>query len=117
MDAPERVKAERVKGRDMAYDIILSGGISGVRDYKLRFALGQVHSRVRWPGACVWNPALLPEGRAYRWYMRVCLLAIIDGTHDKTVCVRLRGWYRSLGAVAEWAVCLCLGLEIVDQWW
>lgn len=99
------------------YTVILSGGITGRKNYREEFAVALVAARVRWHGAKVWNPATLPAGREYRWYMRKCCAAILEETDEQTVFVRLKGWNRSLGAVAEWALARCLGLKVVDQWW
>jgi len=61
----------------------------------------------------VWNPALLPPDRDERWYMRQCLQAILDAPQDATV-VMLPMWELSAGAIAERAVALKLGLEVVE---
>ena len=95
------------------YDVILSGPISGDGNYKERFALAQVHVRQRMPGALVWNPAVLEEGREYRWYMRQCVRVIMDEAGPGCALVLLKGWNRSLGSVAEWALARCLGMRCV----
>lgn len=99
------------------YKVILSGVITGREKYREEFAAALVAARLRWHGAKVWNPAELPPDREYRWYMRMCCGVILNETDEQTVCVRIRGWHRSLGAVAEWALCRCLGISVVDQWW
>lgn len=94
------------------YDVILSGRITGEPQYKLRFAQAQVAARAKRPGARVWNPAVLPPDREYAWYIRICLHVILDEAAPGCVLVLLKGWNRSLGAVAEWAVARCLGMVI-----
>jgi hypothetical protein len=95
------------------YDVILSGRITGYADYRLKFAQAVVKVKTVFPGACVWNPAELPEGREYAWYMRQCLMAIMEDAKPTCVLVMLKGWNRSKGAVAEWAVARCLGMPVV----
>jgi hypothetical protein len=95
------------------YDVILSGPITGHAGCRERFALAQVHVQQRMPGASVWNPAVLEEGREYRWYIRVCCLVILDEAGPGCTLVLLKGWNRSLGSVAEWALARCLGMRCV----
>ena len=96
------------------YDVILSGAISGDANYRAVFALATNRARNRWPGRRIWNPALLPQGREYRWYLRECLDVILDAPEKATV-VMLEGWERSPGAVAERALALAIGLEVVEE--
>jgi len=93
------------------YDVILSGKITGDERYRLRFAQAYVAARAKRPGARVWNPALLPEGREYRWYMKKCLHVILNEAAPGCVLVLLKGWNRSPGAVAEWAAARCVGMK------
>jgi hypothetical protein len=95
------------------YGVILSGAISDTLAYRARFAEAAHEARKRWPGRKVWNPALLPPDRDERWYMRQCLQAILDAPQDATV-VMLPMWELSAGAIAERAVALKLGLEVVE---
>jgi len=104
------------------YDIILSGPINGTTDYKERFAVTLVKQLAKRrtftaEGAPrpinIWNPAELGEGRDYEWYMWQCLDAIRHS--PRCTLVRMKGWHCSLGAVAEWALCRCLGRTIVDE--
>lgn len=97
----------------MEYDFILSGPISGNERYRVEFALASGMLRQKVPGAKVWNPAMLEEGRDYKWYMRKCVAAIMDEAKPTCVHVRMKGWNRSLGSVAEWALCRCLGMPSV----
>jgi hypothetical protein len=96
----------------VAYDVILSGRITGDDGYRLRFAQAYVAARARRPGARVWNPAVLPPDREYAWYIRTCLNVILNEAAPGCVLVLLTGWNRSLGAVAEWAVARCVGMGI-----
>ena len=96
------------------YEVILSGPISGKEGYKLAFAQAQVKVHGKLPRANIWNPAMLPEGRTYKWYMRVCLQVILDEAAEGCVLVQMKGWNRSLGSVAEWAVARCLGMRCVE---
>ena len=105
------------KGKVMdMYDVILSGRIDGEPEYRVRFAQAVVKVRTKMPGAKVWNPAELESGREYKWYMRRCLHAIMEESKETCVLVLLKGWNRSLGAVAEWAVARCLGMPVVRLW-
>lgn len=97
------------------YDIILSGPISGTDDYQQRFAIAYVTERQRFRiengrEAVIFNPAMLPQGRANEWSMRVCIDAIFDST-DGTL-IQMNGWENSKGAQAEYSLALCLGRKI-----
>jgi hypothetical protein len=96
------------------YGVILSGRISGDAGYRTAFALAEYHGRCRWPGRKVWNPALLPQGREYRWYLRQCLDVVLWAP-ETAVVLMLDGWERSPGAVAERALALAIGLEVVEM--
>jgi hypothetical protein len=96
----------------MAYDVILSGKITGDDEYRQKFAKAYAGVRARRPGVRVWNPATLPDDREYRWYVRTCLDVIMNEAAPGCVLRLLPGWNRSLGAVAEWAVARCLGIKI-----
>lgn len=99
------------------YDIILSGPITGVPDYKERFAIAHVLARQEFRTANgreanVFNPAMMEDGRAYMWYMRQCVNAILDSPN--TTLVQLEGWQDSKGARAEHALCVSIGTVIRD---
>ena len=97
------------------YDVILSGPITGVTDYVVRFALAYVQTRQRVFRAtgvlpAVWNPATLPAGRTYDWYLRRCVDAIF-ASPGATVFL-LPGWCDSKGALAEHALAVSLGMKV-----
>lgn len=91
-----------------SYDVCLSGPITGVADYKVRFAQAVVRVLSARPGVRIWNPAVLPEGRTYEWYMRQCT----DAVYDSAAVVMLDGWEQSPGACAERALALALGIPV-----
>ena len=90
------------------YDVFLSGPISGVSDYKLRFAKAFVRVKMANPSARIWNPGVLPDDRDYEWYMRQC----VDAVFDSLSVVMLPGWEDSPGAVAERALARALGIPV-----
>jgi len=97
------------------YDVILSGPITGVPDYVVRFAKAYVQQRQRAFHATgmlpnVWNPAALPAGRTQAWYMRRCVDAIF-ASPGATVAL-LPGWWHSKGAMAEKALAVSLGMKV-----
>ena len=97
------------------YDVILSGPITGVPDYAVRFALAYSNIRQRVFHAtgvlpAVWNPATLPAGRTQAWYMRRCVDAIF-ASPGATVFL-LPGWCDSKGASAEHALAVSLGMKV-----
>ena len=91
--------------------IYIAGGITGVEDYKARFAAAQrmllregedrLDSMERYYGTPradkVLNPAELPEGWPNGLYMDVCLAMI----RAADLVVFLPGWERSRGASLE----------------
>jgi len=101
-------------GVDVKWDFVLSGKISGNPGYRVDFALAVAAIRARYPGTEVWNPGTLPDDRDYRWYMERCVEAIMRDAKPTCVHVRLKGWNRSPGSVAEWALARCLGMRCVE---
>lgn len=95
------------------WDVILSGPISGDAQYRVKFAQASVRVKALMPGAQVWNPATLPQGREYAWYMDRCFEAIRRHAAPRCVVLMLPGWNRSPGAVAEWAYARCMGLRVI----
>lgn len=92
------------------YDVFLSGPISGVSNYRERFAWAKVRVHSVRPGCTVWNPCTLPDGKTYAWYMRRCCTALFE---SKCV-VLLDGWTESPGAVAEFTLAHALKIPCVE---
>lgn len=75
--------------------IYIAGPITGVEDYRERFA--EAERRLTAQGYIALNPAILPEGMSTADYMRICL-AMLD-TADAVAM--LPGWGKSMGAGIE----------------
>ena len=75
--------------------VYISGGITGVADYKARFAAAE--KRLKEKGYIVLNPAVLPEGLTHEAYMQICLpmVRVADAIY------LLADWQKSPGATAE----------------
>ncbi len=75
--------------------VYISGGITGVADYKARFAAAE--KRLKEKGYIVLNPAVLPEGLTHEAYMQICLpmVRVADAIY------LLADWQESPGATAE----------------
>ena len=98
------------------YDIILTGRIKGDPLYKLHFAQSVVKMKTWRPQASIWNPAILPEGREYGWYIRQCVHALMDKAAPGCILVRRKGWNKGFGSVALWALARCIGMPVLDEW-
>lgn len=92
----------------MRQKVYIAGRITGVKDYKERFA----EERRIWEekGWAVLDPSVLPEGMMPADYMRICL-AMID-TAD--VVVMMKGWRLSGGARVEYNYCRYTGKKAVE---
>lgn len=97
--------------------IYISGGITGVRNYKARFydAQNQLESRY---DCIVVNPVMLGtkvesvvDSPQWHHYMRECVkwLAMCDKVF------MLRGWWRSRGARVEWMLAKILRIDVMYQ--
>ncbi len=75
--------------------VYISGGITGVADYKERFAAAE--KRLKEKGYTVLNPAVLPTGLTHEAYMQICLpmLRVADAIY------LLKEWQESPGATEE----------------
>lgn len=93
--------------------VYISGGITGVPDYKRRFARAERHLKKQ--GFSVINPAkmddVLPEDCEYEDYMKIdlALLDLCDAIY------LLRGWQKSCGANREYNYALNKGMSIMFQ--
>lgn len=91
----------------MSKVIYIAGPITGVEDYKVRFASAEAQLEAQ--GHIVLNPARLPEGMAYEAYMPICLAMV----QAADMVVMLPGWGDSKGAIAEYACAHALGKEML----
>jgi len=91
--------------------IYLAGRITGVADYKERFAEAELLMRGWAPEGVVMNPAKLPAGKSEQWYMERCTKMVFMAD----VVVMLRGWDEDDVSAAriEWAVAKYCGKRVV----
>ncbi len=88
--------------------VYLAGGISGVPDYAVKFALAA--KSLREDGHLVFNPAAAnQEGRPLREIMAYLLPQLCEAEG----IVMLRGWWRSGGARIEWMLAKYLKLKVL----
>lgn len=97
---------------DEKYVIYLAGPITGVADYRERFAAAEETMRRAYPAAVILNPATLPEGMTPGQYMRICL-AMMDCADE---VVFLDGWIHSAGARIERNLCAYTKKTAYDIW-
>lgn len=97
------------------WNAILIGNLTDTRNSKLRFAQAYVKVRTKMPGATVWNPAELDDGRDTVWYLRAYFRALVDDAAPGCVLVRMRGWNRDPMAIMLWALANCLSMPVVDE--
>lgn len=95
----------------MKYDYFLTGPITGVADYRERFAAAVSRVQAHRPGACVWNPATLPAGKSYAWYMKRCC----DALFVSRAVVCLDGFEASPGALAELQLAVALKKPVLGK--
>lgn len=97
--------------RRIKYDVFLSGPISGVADFRERFERAERWSRKKYgENVRVWNPATLPAGKSYRWYMARSMIALFRSGS----MLKLHGWEKSPGARAEVAVAECIHVKVLN---
>jgi len=80
--------------------VYLSGPMSGLPNFN-REAFFEAEKKLMKMGAIVINPAILPKGMEYKWYMDMAY----DGIKVCDVFSQLENWRDSLGAIQErcWA--------------
>ena len=89
--------------------IYLAGPITGIPDYKRRFA--EAEDELTSQGHIVLNPAELPDNLGdCDAYMKLCL-PMIDAAD---AIVLLGGWKDSRGACREWGYAMALNKIIVE---
>lgn len=97
---------------DEKYVIYLAGPITGVADYRERFARAEAMVHRAHPDAVILNPATLPEGMTPAQYMRICL-SMMDCADE---VVFLAGWGNSAGAGIERSLCAYTKKTANDLW-
>ena len=85
--------------------IYLSGPITGVRDYKMKFKQAEIKIRDANPDAIILSPAILPAGLTNREYMEIDLAMI----RAADVVALLPDWETSTGARLEKLHCQYTG--------
>ena len=92
--------------------IYISGGITGIKDYMMRFE--QAEKMLQKQGRDVCNPARLNashKGQSWEWYMRRCLKWLCDCDS----VYMLNGWEESRGSRIEHTLAQVLRLKIIYE--
>ena len=97
--------------------VFLSGPISGDPDYKVKFARADAYCRMMGARA-VWNPAKLPGGKDYEWYMEANLNKLKGDSKcfhlpAPNILLALPGYLNSPGAQREVKEALNRGIQVV----
>ena len=91
--------------------VYISGPMSGHEDFN-RQAFHDMERHLLATGHReIFNPANLPEGHDWHYYMNVCLQEVAKADR----IIMLKGWKDSLGACMEHALAVCLKLQIEEH--
>ena len=90
----------------MAKVVYIAGPITGVPDYRERFA--RAASLVERKGYIALNPATLPGGLTNDQYMKICFAMI----QSADVVLFLSNWRKSIGASLEQLYCNYIGKPV-----
>ena len=90
--------------------VYIAGPMSGLPNFN-RAAFNHAHFHLWSKGHIVLNPARLPDGLTQAEYMDICLSML----RCADAVFMLRGWEKSAGAVAEYALAKKIGLEIITE--
>ena len=90
----------------MAKVVYIAGPITGVKDFRERFAKAAEH--VERKGFIALNPATLPGGLTNDQYMKICFSMI----QAADLVLFLAGWRKSLGASLEQLYCNYIGKPV-----
>ena len=89
--------------------IVISGLITGDPRYREKFRVAAV--ALRELGCDVFNPAELPDGKSYNWYMQRCYEEI----RARDALWQLDDWVYSFGAKTEYMLAAELGKDIYPK--
>ena len=90
--------------------VYIAGPITGIDDYRERFARAEAQVRERKGVEAVLNPAVLPGGLPQEAYMPICLDMLQQAD---TICL-MPGWRASPGANMERRFAEYQGKDIVE---